>query len=374
MTAFENIPWGESETDALTPLSGHPTELHGVEEDEASYESTLASLDSCGRFQLDLSCLIDSELDEAAATRAMLHIESCATCRGFFEEARACVHVHRDVSDPERLLQQISNLTGQDLDRQMLGLDLVHRLAGILYQLGKAYLLTVLQPDKVARVVFEKAVDVEPTRSHGRGFVDGVILSGQDDLGEIDWTRARSMFNGRLEKVKSPLAKAAALLDEAIRADPSHEEARLYSAYLHLNEGKRLQAAEEFRRIFRTAIDPTNRGHAATRLGCLYAGEQNFRKALVCSRWVAMSGLDEEDDRFWCARFNTGMNYAFLGDRKRSLKAFRELLDRHPHRVAEVAEMFDHFVDLQAAIEESEGFLESLFETCPELFHANEGK
>ena len=40
--------------------------------------------DLCSAFQVDLSCLVDGELEDAAATRAMLHLEECPSCRGFF--------------------------------------------------------------------------------------------------------------------------------------------------------------------------------------------------------------------------------------------------------------------------------------------------
>src|SRR5687768_15461714 len=40
----------------------------------------------CESFQLDLSCLVDGELDQEAAHRAMLHLESCGDCKSFFDE------------------------------------------------------------------------------------------------------------------------------------------------------------------------------------------------------------------------------------------------------------------------------------------------
>ena len=39
----------------------------------------------CENFQMDISCLVDGELDEAAASRAMLHLESCGDCKEFFD-------------------------------------------------------------------------------------------------------------------------------------------------------------------------------------------------------------------------------------------------------------------------------------------------
>src|SRR5688572_10661617 len=64
--------------------------------------------DVCTNFQMDLSCLVDGELDEAAAGRVMLHLEECDVCRDFFEDTRDCLRLHFDVADPDRLLARVS--------------------------------------------------------------------------------------------------------------------------------------------------------------------------------------------------------------------------------------------------------------------------
>jgi len=195
-----------------------------------------------------------------------------------------------------------------------------------------------------------------------------VLASGRGLSGGLDWQRARAMLNGRLERIESPLEKGRKLLEEAIAIDPSHEEARLYLAFLHGHEGKRLLAAEEYLEIFQTAIDDANRGHAAIQLGRLHSAEQSYRKAIACWRWITISGLADRDDRFFVARFNIGMVYALERNQRRSLDYFRQLLDRHPMRVAEVAELFARSPKLRAAIDEQPGFAEALVRTCPELF------
>jgi tetratricopeptide (TPR) repeat protein len=176
------------------------------------------------------------------------------------------------------------------------------------------------------------------------------------------------MLNGRLERIQSPVEKGRRLLEEAVAADPSHEEARLYLAWLHGHEGKHLQAAREYRAVFDTALDERNRGHAAIQLGRLHSTEADYRKAIALWRWVTISGLAEVDDRFYVARFNLGMVYALMGDRRRALGYFRVLLDRHPTRAAEVAGLFARSPKLRARIDEQPGFGEELVATCPELF------
>jgi tetratricopeptide (TPR) repeat protein len=222
----------------------------------------------CESFQLDLSCLLDRELDSEAAGRAVVHMEACTACREFFEDTRSQIRIHRDLAEPDRLFARVAMLTGaSNLGVDAIeGIDLVHRLATIFYQLGKAYVLASIDPGYRERV-FEAAVPLESAQVRGRGFVDGVVMNGKETAGGLDWKRARSMLNGRLEKIESPLEKGRRLLEEAIAADPSHEEAQLYLAFLHAHEGRRLLAAEEYRRIFDTGLDDRNRGHAAIQLG-----------------------------------------------------------------------------------------------------------
>ena len=321
----------------------------------------------CDHFQLDLSSLLDGELDEAAASRAMLHLESCDDCRAFFDETRLCLRLHRDMADPDRLVARVVTLTGGDIADAARGFELVNRLASIFYQLGKAYLLASLQIDHRTRV-FEQAVPVEPTQTQGRGFVDGVLSSGDERAGGVDWRSARGLLNGRLKRIESPREKGRKLLLEAVEADPSHEEARIYLAFLAASEGRTLQAAEAYRDVFRTALDETNRGHAAVQLGRLYVAEEDHRKALACFRWVKVSGLAARDERFFFVDFNIGVQRACLGDRAGSLAAFRTLLDAYPRRLVEITELFAQSRLLAKAMQEQEGFAEALLATCPELF------
>lgn len=323
----------------------------------------------CVNFQVDLSCLVDGELDEGAAGRAVMHMEACDCCRGFFEDTRAQVKLHRDMSDPDRLFARIAMLTGEEVLKKSEGIDLVHRLATIFYQLGKAYVLAAIDPGYRERV-FENAVPLKESQVRGRGFVDGVLMQGKERTGGLDWQRARAMLNGKLERIESPLEKGRRLLEEAIATDPSHEEAQLYLAFLHGHEGKRLTAAEEYRRIFNTAVNETNRGHAAIQLGRLHASEKNYKKAIACWRWLTISGLADLDDRFFVARFNLGMVYALAGNRTRSLAYFRELLDRHPGRAGEVADLFARSPKLRESIDSQSGFPEALVRVCPEIFVA----
>lgn len=336
--------------------------------------SWLDGADSHAGFQIDVSCMLDGELDEAAAARTMLHIEDCPQCRQFLEDLRLQVRLHRDVADPDRLFARVAMLTGvaggaaaESMQAEAEAADLVHRLATVFYQLGKAYVLAATDPDFRTRV-FEAAVPVEETKVRGRGFVDGVLMNGRDGVGGVDWAQARHMLNGRLERIESPAEKGRRLLEEAASADPDHEEARLYLAFLNQREGRSLQAAEQYQEIFQSAVSEENRGHAAAQLGKLYVSQRMYRKALVHFRWLTLSGLSRRDERFFYARFNVGKSYVMLGQAERALDAFRALLDEHPARLPEIIEMFAKAENMHRAIESVDGFAEALVARCPELF------
>lgn len=341
---------------------GHEPSLEGWPRREWAPPSDL-----CESFQVDISCLVDGELDEAAAVRAVAHIEACPHCRAFFEDTRLQVKLHLDMADPERLLSRYSALTGLDLAHEVESIELVERLTSVFYQLGKAYVLSAIDTDFRTRV-FEPAVQVEATRTSGRGFIDGVVASGRGEVGGVDWAGARQMLNGRLSKIENALEKGTRLLEQTLEIDVDHEEARLYMAFVHAHEGRSLRAANDFKRIFDSAVSEVNRGHAAVQLARLYRSEGEYKKAILFQRWVTLSGLADAEERFFFVRFNIGVNYSHLGQHERALFWFRELLDHHADRVEEIRCFFEGAQRLRSTLETRPGFAEALLQRCPELF------
>ena len=140
--------------------------------------------------QQDLSALADGELDEGRAAVAMLRVEGDPHAQAFLEDLERCAKLHRDFADPDRLMARIAAMTGGT----PLADDLEHRLASIFYSLGKAYLLAALDPDALVERAFEAAAPIDRTRLAGRGFVDGVLASGQGADGATDWAQARGLL------------------------------------------------------------------------------------------------------------------------------------------------------------------------------------
>ena len=138
------------------------------------------------------------------------------------------------------------------------------------------------------------------------------------------------------------------------------------------HEGHRVRAAEEYREVFNTGIEPSNRGHAAVQLGKLLAAEQDYCRAVACFRWVVMSSLADVEPRFYFVRYNAAICYLQMGRVERSIASLRELLTYHPDQAAFVAETMGHSSpQLQELIATTPGFAEGLMEACPELFADN---
>ena len=375
--SFESEPEGRSKSESIDPAGAW---------EPSSWKDGL-SADQVA-LQQQLSCLVDGELDEPAAAQAMVLLEESEGAREYFDDIRQFARLHRDVHDPERLEARVAMFAGGFLTTEIGGLpsageiadaaegiDLAHRLATIFYQLGKAYTLSAIEPEAFRQRVFERAVPIEETRSKGRGFVDDVVAEGRGSSpkgARLDWRAARGLFNGRLEQIDDPLEKGRRLLEQAVETDPSHEEARIYLGFVHAQEGRSIRAAEAYREVFETAMDPANRGHAAMQLGRLFYQEGDTKQALRWWRWVTLSGLANQDPRFGTARLNLGVGYATIGDLDRSVDYFRELLDRHmaDHSgdVSGVARLFAEHADLRELIESRPGLPERLVTRCPELF------
>ena len=357
--------------------------------------------------QQDLSCLVDGELDESAAAHAMVLIEDSSECRNYFNDIQRFARLHRDLSDPMRLEARIAMLGSGEIARAAENVDLAHRLATIFYQLGKAYTLSAVDAEAFRNRVFEAAVPVDDTKTRGRGFVDGVVGSGRldeasglgdelehpspgdlrpDSSGAIgigqwrqrrrDWEEARHLLNGRLDKIEDPLEKGRRLLEQAIEVDTSHEEARIYLAFVHATEGKKIRAAELYREVFDTAMTLENRGHAAMQLGRLYYAEGDLRKSLAFQRWTVMSGLANSDPRFGVVRFNIGVTNSAMKRTERALDAFRTHMDHHLAAggdPSEVAELFVRNEEAREVFQRLPGFLEQLAVRVPELIAAQQG-
>jgi tetratricopeptide (TPR) repeat protein len=325
--------------------------------------------DLCIPFQVDLSCMVDRELEDGGAVRrAVVHLEVCARCRRFFEAIEGQVRLHRELADPDRLLGGIAAAGGADLFARFALRESLRRLAAVLYRLGKAYLLLAVDRNYLLEV-FEEPVTPTDFKSEGYRWVS--LQVEREIFGRREsWTRAKHLLNGKLDSVPDNLAKARALLEESLVVRPNFAEPRLYLGF-HRQVSGDLDGAEiEYRRVFRTARKLANRVHAAVQLGMVHHDRGDYRRAVACYRWVRASGVLERDDRFFFVYYNLGLVYARLGNLEAAVEAFRALRREHPDRLERVRSYLEKAQEFRDLLAERPEFRRRLEGVCGEIFAA----
>ncbi|MBK9385189.1 MAG: hypothetical protein IPN34_10285 [Planctomycetes bacterium] len=343
--------------------------------------------DPCEAIQLDLSCMVDGEADEAAVRRALIHVEICSECHGFLEHVRGHLELHRDLCDPRLLMRRLRTIDGLELFTRSSIRANLRRLSEFFYQLGKAYLLLATDQRYLLQV-FDEPVPIAGLEQRGRGFVEDQLSSRRspserdvmDDLGELeleagssyDWVKARSLLDGRLEKAPQSLEKARKLLEEALLVRPSYAEARLYLGFYHQHAGDHARAELEYRRVFETARKIRNRAHAAVQLGVLQHERGELQSAVRCFRWVTRAGLVRRDGRFFFVFYNLALLYARLGDSDRCTKCFEILHHRHRAQGAEIERFLARADAFKETLREQPELAADLARSCPAWFPLND--
>ena len=323
----------------------------------------------CLPFQRDLSCLVDGELDGGAVKRVLIHLEVCGDCSSFFGEVRNAVRLHRDLCEPGQLLDRFMLPSGERVYSEMAANETFRRLAGIFYELGKAYLLLGSDP-KFVTEVFHEPVQVVAAKNQGRGYVDAIIEKGEQSLVEqdYDWIEARHLLNGALADVEDNLTRGRVLIEEALILRPNFAEARLYLGWYHQLRGGLKRAASEYRRVFRTAGHLTNRVHAAIQLGQLHTTAGDYPRAAGCYRWAISAGALRLDRKFFFLIYNLAVAYARMGEWKLAQTCFQRLVGDYPDRMESVRGYLRGAQGFQRLLRRESSFRDVLEDECPDLF------
>ena len=109
--------------------------------------------DPCLQIQVDLSAMLDGELDAPSVRRVMVHSDVCQQCRSFLEGIRQQARLHRASSEAMAASASADGPASR-LRRQLM--ENRQKLARILYELGRGFVLMGLSPD------FTKEVGKEP--------------------------------------------------------------------------------------------------------------------------------------------------------------------------------------------------------------------
>lgn len=295
--------------------------------------------DPCLQIQVDLSAMLDGELDAASVRRVMVHSDVCPSCHGFLKGIREQVRMHREV---EQMMQATADASAAHDGsaaarlRQQLT-ENRHQLGRILYELGRGFVLMGLSPD-FSREVAKEPVPVPDMTMRGRSFLDELERWAErqgQNVGE--WVAAKDLFDQGLRTPAENLAKGQRLLSECLALLPDLHEARIYLGLVHHVRGQRTLARRHFSQVIAVAQDPVMRGFALLNLGNVHIEEGDCEGAIELLTELVESGVVHRQPRFGMAYFNLALAFGLLGRFEESHAWFRRLHEELPHKRQAVA-------------------------------------
>lgn len=329
------------------------------------------AIDPCLPFQIDLSSMVDEEIDERSVSRTLVHLETCSGCRDFLQSVRGGVVVHRQLADPERLARVLSMLENTKLFPSGDTKTHLRRLAAVYFQLGKAYVMLALDKKFQFRLLNEP-VAIPDYKMRGRHFVERMLhaRSGEGVFRGYDWVKARYLLNGRLDCDGENLEKGKLLLDESIVVRPRFAEPRLFLALYHRALGQEQESVTQLEWVMGNAAKTVTRVSAAVQLGVLCGNREEFRQALRYARWALRQRIEDPAQAkhvFFVASYNAAIYYAQMGELRRSLQYFRELVAKTPEKATDAGNLLRGSKQMMAIITGSAPYRQELESISPEL-------
>ena len=275
--------------------------------------------------------MLDGELDAPSVRRVMVHSDVCPLCRGFLEGIRQHARLHRTAH--ELAANGIGSGTGSSADR--LRQQLVenrHKLARILYELGRGFTLMGLSPG-FSREIGKEPVPVPDMAMRGRSFLDEVTRWAHGEGQSVgEWVAAKDLFEQGLHKPAEYLAKGQRLLSECLNLDAAYHEARIYLGLVHNVRGQRGLARRQFAQVIAGTDDLVMRAFALVNLGNVHIDEGDCEGAIQLLMQLVDSGVVQKHPRFGMAYFNLALAFGLLGRFEESHHWFRRLHDEMPHK------------------------------------------
>lgn len=291
--------------------------------------------DPCLQIQVDLSAMLDGELDPASVRRVTVHSDVCPSCRAFFDGIRHQVGLHK------RLQQMAQPADGggpiaaggkcgsapDDLHRQLTVNQ--RKLSRILYELGRNFALMGLSPD-FSREVAKEPMPVPDVAMRARNLLDEVARSPES--GSPEWVAAHELFDGQLRTPEENLARGQRLLTECLALDPEGEDARIYLGLVHYARGQRLLARKQFEAVLDRTADSVMCGYALSNLSNILLDEGDTEGAIELLERLIASDATARQPRLIAALFNLALAYGLKLDFASSMLWFQQLHDQAPHR------------------------------------------
>lgn len=328
-------------------------------------------VDPCMQIQVDLSAMLDGELDPAGVRRVTVHSDVCPQCRSFLIGVREQAGLHRrlaqvlgrseeaDGCDAGQGVAVGAHTAGAGVDANIDGAaagdhleaqrlrqqltDNQRKLARVLYELGRNFTLMGLSPE-FSREVAKEPMPVPDVAMRGRNLLDEMARAG-----EVSWVAAKELFDGRLRTPEENLARGQRLLSECLALDPEAHDARIYVGLVHYARGQRVLARRQFRRVIEECEDEIMRGFAQSNLSNIHLDEGDFDGAIELLLPLADSGVVRRQPRLLAALFNLALAYGYKGCFDSSLHWFERIWEQAPHRrrwVARELSRRSHFLHL----------------------------
>src|SRR5690606_13666703 len=240
--------------------------------------------DPCLQIQIDLSAMLDDELDQPSVRRVLVHADACPWCRMFLEgirsQARALVDLHAIFSG--RPLCEVQLDGGEHGavagDRPTtLAAELRQKLresrdalARILYELGRGHVLMGTSPS-FYRAVAREPVPIPDVCMRGRNLIDEVRRLApalESEAAGREWVRAKLLFETTQRRTPAEsLEQGIQLLREVLLLRPRYHEARIYLGHAYHIRQDRDLARHEFRIVLADTTDLIMRAFALENLG-----------------------------------------------------------------------------------------------------------
>jgi tetratricopeptide (TPR) repeat protein len=295
--------------------------------------STERGHDPCLQIQVDLSAMVDGELDPAGIRRVMIHSDLCGSCREFLDGIRSQVRMHKHAA---AAMAASGAADAEPTEGQSVLVRLRDRLtanrkklAKVLYELGRGFVLMGLSAD-FWREVAKEPVPVPDVAMKGRNLLDEVARSagGAGD----EWIVAKELFDGHLRTQEENLARGQRLLSECTTLEPVFHEARIYLGLVHHVRGQRGLARKQFQHVLDHCNDRLIRGYAMSNLGNVHLDEGDWEGAVRILQQLVESGVMGEQPRMSTAFFNLAIAYGLKGQFQDSLHWFTRLHSELPHK------------------------------------------
>ncbi|GAB4147410.1 MAG: hypothetical protein Fur0037_15580 [Planctomycetota bacterium] len=304
----------------------------------ATADALARGKDPCLQIQVDLSAMLDGELDAASVRRVMVHSDVCGSCREFLESIRTQARAHRSLADTGLIGGGPARNSADALRRQLVENQKI--LGRILYELGRGFILMGLSAD-FSREVSREPVPVPDMAQKGRNFLDEFErwAEGAGEVGDCTpWVAAKDLFSqSRLSTPAESLAKGQRLLSECLALLDDHHEARIYLGLVHHVRGQRGLARKQFSLVLTGTGDLAMRGFALLNLANVHIDEGDFGGAIDLLQQLVASGVIRKNPRFGMAYFNLALACGLSGRFAEAQTWFQRLHDELPHKRAMVA-------------------------------------